>query len=33
MYKDPIWPDIVLMLDGIGIVLFVAWMIAAAIVL
>lgn len=32
MYRDPIWPDVVLVLDGIGIVLFVAYMIALAVV-
>lgn len=32
MYKEPIWPDIVMILDGIGIVLFVAYMVALAVV-
>lgn len=32
MYRDPIWPDVVLVLDGIGIVLFVAYMVALAVV-
>lgn len=32
MYRDPIWPDLVLILDGIGIVLFVAYMVALAVV-
>ncbi len=32
MFRDPIWPDLVLILDGIGIVLFVAYMVALAMV-
>ena len=32
MYKEPIWPDIVVILDGIGLVLFVAWLVAMAVV-
>lgn len=33
MYKEPIWPDIVMILDGIGIVLFVAYMLVLGVIL
>lgn len=33
MYRDPIWPDVVLVLDGIGIVLFVAYMLVLGVIL
>lgn len=33
MYKEPIWPDIVLILDGIGIVLFVAYLLVLGVIL
>lgn len=29
--RDPIWPDVVLIIDGVGIVALVAWMIALAV--
>lgn len=32
MYRDPIWPTLVLLVDLVGIVLFVAWLIALAVV-
>lgn len=32
MFRDPIWPDLVLILDGIGIVVLVAYMVALAMV-
>lgn len=33
MYRDPIWPTVVLVLDGIGIVLFVAYMLVLGVIL
>lgn len=33
MYRDPIWPYVVLVLDGIGIVLFVAYMLVLGVIL
>lgn len=33
MYKEPIWPDIVVILDGIGIVLFVAYLLVLGVIL
>lgn len=33
MYKEPIWPDIVVILDGIGLVLFVAYMLFLGVIL
>lgn len=33
MYKEPIWPDIVMILDGIGLVLFVAYMLVLGVIL
>lgn len=33
MYKEPIWPDIVVILDGIGLVLFVAYMLVLGVIL
>lgn len=33
MYKEPIWPDIVMILDGIGIVLFVAYLLVLGVIL
>ncbi len=32
MYRDPMWPSVVLVIDGIGIVLLVAWLVALAVV-
>lgn len=32
MYRDPIWPDVVVIVDVIGGVLFVAWLVALAVV-
>lgn len=33
MYKNPIWFSVVLILDGIGIVLFVAYMLVLGVIL
>lgn len=33
MYKEPIWSSVVLILDGIGIVLFVAYMLVLGVIL
>ena len=33
MYKEPIWPDIVVILDGIGIVVLVAYMLFLGVIL
>lgn len=33
MYKEPIWPDIVAILDVIGIVLFAAYMLVLGVIL
>lgn len=33
MYRDPIWPYVVLVLDGIGIVVLVAYMLFLVVIL
>lgn len=32
MYKDPIWPDVLVIVDVIGGVLLAAWLVAMAVV-